>query len=218
MDSCLTTLVLADDHHLVRQGLMLLMKNEPDFRVVGEAGDGLGALQLVAKTHPDILLLDLAIPRVHGLEVTRQVRQNHSSTRVIILSMHKEESYVIEALRNGAAGYILKDSTGTDLIEGVRKVKAGRRYLSPSLEEIAIALLEHRPSSGEADAYESLSNRERIVLQLAAEGLSSHEIADRLFISRRTAETHRANLMRKLDLRSQTDLVRFAIRRGVMQA
>ncbi len=218
MEIGVTSIAIADDHHLVRQGLMLLLKGEPDFRLLGEAGDGLGAVQLVKDKCPDILLLDLMLPRIHGLEVIRQVRMGNPDTRIIILSMHKEESYVIEALRNGASGYILKDSTGTDLIEGIRKVKAGRRYLSPSLQEIAIGLLEQRPTTGTGDIYDSLSNRERLVLQLAAEGLSSPEIAERLFISRRTVETHRANLMRKLDLRSQTDLVRFAIRKGVMQA
>jgi DNA-binding NarL/FixJ family response regulator len=154
---------------------------------------------------------------VHGLEVIRQVKKNHPATRVIILSMHKEESYVIEALRNGAAGYVVKDSTGTDLIEAVRKVKLGRRYLSPSLAELAFALLEQKPVDTSRDIYESLSSRERLVMQLAAEGLSSAVIAKQLYISRRTVETHRANFMRKLELRSQTDLVRFAIRKGLLE-
>ncbi len=211
----MTTIALAEDHQLVRQGLVLLLKTQPDFRLVGEAGDGLEALRLVETQSPEILLLDLAIPRVHGLEVTRQVRRDHPHTQIIILSMHTEESYVVEALRDGAAGYVLKDSTGTDLIDAIRRVKLGRRYLSPSLAEIAIGLLQQKVMTGQ-DPYDTLSSRERLVLQLAAEGLSSSQIAERLFISRRTVETHRAHLMRKLELRSQTDLVRYAIRRGLI--
>lgn len=217
MDQETTSLVVAEDHHLVRQGLVLLLKTEPSFRLVGEASDGLEALRLVKATQPDILLLDLMLPRVHGLEVTRQVRTDHAQTQVIVLSVHNEESYVIAALRNGAAGYVLKDATGTDLMEAIRKVKMGRRYLSPTLEEMAIGLLEHKRVA-ERDVYDTLSSRERLVLQLAAQGLSSSQIATHLFISRRTAETHRANLMRKLELRSQTDLVRYAIRKGVIEA
>jgi DNA-binding NarL/FixJ family response regulator len=217
MEQGLTTIAIAEDHQLVRQGLVLLLKSEPNFRLVGEAGDGLEALRLVETTKPNVLLLDLMIPRIHGLEVTRQVRTEHPETEVVILSMHKDESYVVQALRNGAAGYVLKDSTGTDLVEAVRKVKQGHRYLSSSLAEMAISVLEQGRTPGE-DLYHTLSSRERLVLELAAEGLSSAVISQRLFISRRTVETHRANLMRKLELRSQTELVRYAIRRGLMQA
>ena len=197
---------------------MLLLSAQPDFQVVGEACDGMSALQLVQQHKPRILLLDLMIPHVHGLEVTRQVSQDHPDTAVIILSMHKEESYVIEALRNGAAGYVVKDATGSDLIEAIRKVCGGRRYLSPALQEVAISLLEQRQSDPSLDIYASLTRRERLVLHLAAEGHNSADIAARLFISPRTAETHRSNLMRKLGLHSQTDLVRFAIRKGILEA
>lgn len=214
----MTTIVVADDHHLVRQGFILLLREEADFRLVGEASDGMEALRLVETTQPDILLLDLMMPRLHGLEVTRQLKAKQSPTKVIVISIHQEESYVIEALRSGAWGYVLKDSTGTDLIEAVRKVKQGWRYLSPSVSEIAINLLQHQPVKLARDGAPGLSNRERLVLQLAAEGMTSAQIAERLFISRRTAETHRANLMRKLELRSQTDLVRYAIRQGVISA
>lgn len=214
----MTTIVVAEDHHLVRQGFILLLREEADFRLVGEASDGMEALRLVETTQPDILLLDLMMPRLHGLEVTRQLKAKQSPTKVIVISIHQEESYVIEALRSGAWGYVLKDSTGTDLIEAVRKVKQGWRYLSPSVSEIAINLLQHQPVKLARDGAPGLSNRERLVLQLAAEGMTSAQIAERLFISRRTAETHRANLMRKLELRSQTDLVRYAIRQGVISA
>ena len=212
----ITRIVIAEDHQIVRQGLALLLSKESDFQLVGETGNGLEAIELVEHLKPDVLLLDLTLPRVHGLEVTRQLKQRHTPTHILILSMHQEESYVIEALRHGASGYVLKDSAGTDLIEAVRKVRMGRRYLSPSLAEIAISLLEQRPTDPARDCCELLSSRERLVLELAAEGLSSADIAVRLFISRRTVETHRSNLMRKLELHSQTDLVRFAIRKGLI--
>jgi DNA-binding NarL/FixJ family response regulator len=209
---------LAEDHHLVRQGFKLVLTAEQDFKLVGEAADGLEAVDLVEKKKPNVLLLDLMIPRLHGLEVTRQVHRESPGTRIIILSMHADEPYVMEALRNGAAGYVLKDCTAADLVQAVRTVMAGRRYLSPALAERALTGYVEHPGASELDVYETLTNRERLVLQLAAEGKTSGEIATSLFISPRTAETHRANLMRKLGLRSQTDLVRFAIRRGIIAA
>ena len=157
------------------------------------------------------------MPRLHGLEVTRQVRRDSPQTRVVILSMHANEAYVLEALRNGATGYLLKDSTAEDLVRAVRDVAAGRRFLSAPISELAVQAYIQRKSQDTAqDMYEALTDREREVLQLAAEGLSYAEIAAKLFISPRTAETHRTNLMRKLNLKTQTDLVRFAIRRGIL--
>jgi len=212
------TVALAEDHHLVRQGFKLVLAAESDMKLVGEAADGLAAVELVEKQGPNVLLLDLMIPRLHGLEVIRRVHKEHPATRIIVLSMHADEPYVMEALRNGASGYVLKDCTGGDLVQAVRAVAAGRRYLSPMLAERAITGYVERPGESDLDVYETLTNRERLVLQLAAEGKTSAEIAGALFISPRTAETHRANLMRKLSLRSQTDLVRFAIRRGIISA
>ena len=212
------TVALAEDHHLVRHGFKLVLAAESDMKLVGEAADGLAAVELVEKQKPNVLLLDLMIPRLHGLEVIRRVHKEHPETRVIVLSMHADEPYVMEALRNGASGYVLKDCTGGDLVQAVRAVAAGRRYLSPMLAERAITGYVERPGESDLDVYETLTNRERLVLQLAAEGKTSAEIATALFISPRTAETHRANLMRKLSLRSQTDLVRFAIRRGIISA
>jgi len=212
------TIALAEDHHLVREGFKLVLSAESDFKLIGEAGDGLAAVQLVEQRKPNVLLLDLMIPRLHGLEVTRQVRQESPGTRVIILSMHADEPYVMEALRNGASGYVLKDCTAADLVQAVRTVVAGRRYLSPVLAERALTGYVEHPGESALDLYETLTNRERLVLQLAAEGKTSGEIGTALFISPRTAETHRAHLMRKLSLRSQTDLVRFAIRRGIIAA
>ena len=212
------TLALAEDHHLVRQGFRLLLEAESDFKLVGEAADGLEAVRLVEAKKPNVLVLDLMIPRLHGLEVIRQLRKSCPATRIVILSMHADEPYVMEALRNGASGYVLKDATSSDLVQAVRTVAAGRRYLSPVLAERALTGYVERPGESDLDVYDTLTNREREILQLAAEGKTSNEIGVALFISPRTAETHRANLMRKLSLRSQTDLVRFAIRKKIIPA
>lgn len=211
-----TTMVIAEDHNIVRHGLRLTLEAEKGIRILGEASDGMLAMELVETLHPDILLTDLMLPRLHGLELTRRVKKEQPETRVIILSMHADQPYVVEALRNGASAFVLKDSTATDLVQAVRETMRGRRYLSPPLAERAIAALEHLEPNPQLDIYETLTQRERLVLQLAAEGGSSAEIGKRLFISQRTAETHRSNLMRKLGLRSQTDLVRFAIRKGIV--
>ena len=212
----MTTIVLADDHHIVRQGLRALLEAEPDFHLVGETGDGLETVQLVESLHPDVLVLDLMMPGLNGLEVTRQVGKRSPQTRVVILSMHANEAYVLEALRNGAAGYVLKDASVAELAHAVREVTAGRRYLSPPLSERAIEAYVGKATETPLDRYETLTTREREVLHLAAEGCSNAEVADRLSISVRTAETHRANMMRKLDLSSQTDLIRYALRRGII--
>jgi DNA-binding NarL/FixJ family response regulator len=212
----MTTIVLADDHHVVRQGLRTLLESESDFRIVGEAGDGLEAVQLVERLQPNVLVLDLMMPCLNGLEVTRQVSQRSPQTRVVILSMHSSEAYVLEALRHGAAGYVLKASSAADLIKAVREVAAGRHFLSPPLSEHAIAAYVQKAKDATLDKYETLTTREREVLHLAAEGYSNREIAERLSISPYTAMTHRANLMRKLDLHSQTDLVRYALQRGMI--
>ena len=212
----MTTIVLADDHPIVRQGLRALLETEPDFRVVGEAGDGLEATRLVERLQPNMLVLDLMLPGLSGLEVTRLVRQHSPQTHVVILSMHADESYVLEALKNGAIGYVLKDSSAADLVHAVREGAAGRRYLSPPLSERAIERYIQKGEAATQDIYETLTTREREVLHLAAEGHTIAAIAARLFISPRTVETHHANLMRKLGLRTQTDLIRYALRRGIL--
>ena len=210
------SIVIAEDHHIVRHGLKLTLQAEAGVQILGEAGDGLQALELVQTLQPNILLTDLMLPRLHGLELTRRVKKEFPQIRVIILSMHADQPYLVEALRNGASAFVLKDSTATDLVRAVREVAKGFRYLSPTLAERAISALEQFEPNPELDIYETLTHRERLVLQLAAEGHSSAEIGKRLFISQRTAETHRSNLMRKLGLHSQTDLVRFAIRKGII--
>ncbi len=213
----MTTAIIADDHEIVRRGLRSLLEQQGDCRIVAEAADGLSAAQAVEKLKPTLLFLDLNLPRLHGLEVLKQVRNTSPHTRVVVLSMHNDEPYVIEALRAGAAAYLLKGSESTEIGQALKEVLAGRRYLSAPLSEWAINALATRVADA-SDPLGTLSPREREVLQLAAEGFGNAEIAEKLFISPRTAETHRTNLMRKLGLQSQTDLVRFAIRKGLISA
>ena len=212
----MTDILLAEDHHIVRQGLRALLESDPHFRLVGEAGDGIEAVRLTERLKPDVLITDVMMPGLNGLEVTRQVTKSVPKTRVIILSMYANDAYVLEALKNGASGYVLKDSQASDLIQAVREVAAGRRYLSPPLSERALDLYAKKIEDVPEDPYEMLTTREREVLQMVAEGRTSTEIADRLFISPRTAEGHRANVMRKLGLQNQADLIRFALKRGIL--
>ncbi len=208
------TAIIADDHDIVRRGLRGILESEGSYRVVAEAADGLAAAQLVEKFKPHVLILDLNMPRLHGIEVLRQSRTSSPHTKVIVLSMHSDEPYVIEALRAGAMAYILKGSESAEISHALKEVLAGRRFLSATLSEWAINALVTKPATD--DPLQSLTQRERTVIQLAAEGHSNAEIAEKLFISPRTAETHRTNLLRKLGLQTQTDLVRFAIRKGLI--
>jgi len=215
MVATVTRIFLADDHPVVRRGLRALLESEPYFKVVGESSDGLETVRLVRKLKPDVLILDLKMPGLSGLEVTRRVKQVSPLTRVIILSIYGDKSHVIDALKSGAWGYVLKEANVDELITAIKQVVAGRRYLCQSLSELVIDYI----SSGEdraEDPYELLTPREREVLYLVAQGMTNAEIASKLYISRRTVETHRANLMRKLGLKNQADLIRFAIRRGIL--
>lgn len=212
----MTTIVLADDHHVVRDGLRALLAAEADFEIIGEAADGLETVQLVESLRPDILLVDVMMGGINGLEVTRQVAKRAQGTAVIILSMYSNEGYVVEALRGGAKAYVLKESTSEELLRAMHEVAAGRHYLSSSLSERVIEGYIKKPEGTTFDAYETLTPREREVLHMAAHGHTSAEIAARLFISRRTVEIHRANVMRKLDLHNQTQLLRYALQRGIL--
>ncbi len=212
----MNTVVLADDHEVVRRGVRSILEADGGFKVVAEVADGLAAVQAVERFKPTLLFLDLSLPRLHGLEALRQVRSSNPHTKVLVLSMHNDEPYVIEALRAGAMAYILKGSESSEIARAIGEVLSGRRYLSAPLSERAITALTTR-TADESDPLNALTPREREVLLLAAEGLNTSEMAEKLFISPRTAETHRTNLMQKLGLQSQTDLVRFAIRRGLIQ-
>jgi DNA-binding NarL/FixJ family response regulator len=212
-----TTIVLADDHRIVRQGLRVLLSAEADFQVIGEADDGREALELVKRLNPDVLVLDLMMPGLNGLEVARQLNKGASHVGVVVLSMHDDEGFVLEALANGVSAYVLKDSNSSDLVQAVREVAAGRRYLSPPLSDRAIETYQQMAKIGAMDRHETLTTREREVLQLSAEGHTNSEIASRLGISTRTAETHRSHLMHKLGLHTQSDLIRYALKRGVIK-
>lgn len=193
-----------------------MLEAESDFSVVGEAGDGLEALRLADQLNPNVLVLDLMMPGLNGLEVARQMNKHAPHTRIVVLSMYSNEAYVLEALGNGASAYVLKDSSSADLVHAVREVAAGRRYLSPPLSDRAIEAYQEKAKAATLDKYETLTTREREVLQLAVEGHTSTEIAARLGISSRTAEAHRSNLMHKLGLHTQADLIRYALRRGII--
>jgi len=211
-----TTIVLADDHALIREGLRTVLAGEPDWSVVAEAADGLQAVDLVNRLQPDVLIVDLMLPNLSGLEVIRQVSRRALHTRLVALSMHANESYVLAALRNGAQAYVLKDTSSTDIIQAVREVRAGRRYLSPPLSQYALEAYIQKVKGAPLDPYETLTTREREVLHLVAQGQTTPAIAARLSLSPRTVETHRTNLMRKLGLRTQTDLIRYALQRGII--
>ena len=208
------SIVIAEDENITRYGIKLILESASDFKLLGEAEDGQKAVTLVRELQPDILLLDLKLPKLMGFDVARQVKQFVPRTRILVLSSHDTDIYVKEAMQSGADGYVLKGSLPEVLFKALREVSEGRKFLCPPLSKQPIG-----GKSGNAntlDLFDALTSRERLVLQLAAEGLSSAEIGSKLHISPRTVETHRANLMRKLELHSQTELVLFAIRRGIV--
>lgn len=205
--------ILADDHTMVREGLRAILESQGSISVIGEARDGIETVNLVEKLKPDVTVLDLMMPKLNGMEVTRQISK---LTHVLIVSMHANEAYVLECLRNGAFGYVLKDSSAQELVEAVIKVSKGLRYLSSPLSERAISYYTERTQSVSLEPYETLTTREREVFQLVAEGLNNNEISAALNISPRTVEIHKSNVMHKLNLASQTDLIRYAIRLGIL--
>ena len=209
------TLLLVDDHPLIRQGLRHLLEGEPEFKVIGEAGDGLEALLLVERLKPNILVVDIMMPGLNGLEVLRQMKHISPDTRAIVLSMQSADAYVLEALKNGAAGYVLKETGPSELVNAVREVTHGNQYLSIKISE-RLQVSGRKIIDMPSDAYETLTTREREILQMTVEGQTSQEVGDKLTISPRTVEVHRSNLMNKLGLHNQTELIRFAIKRGIL--
>jgi DNA-binding NarL/FixJ family response regulator len=199
----------------MRQGLRALLEVEPDFRIIGETGDGLEVISLVEHLQPDILVLDLMLPGIGGLDITRLVNKQFPTTKVVILSMYSSVAYVAESLAAGAIAYIPKKSTAEELVHAIREVIAGRQYISTFLSEDAIEI--YQGQTGDTlDRYETLTRREREVLHLVGEGKTSAEIAERLFISPRTVDMHRRHLVRKLGLSGQAALVRYALQRGIV--
>ena len=212
-----TSVLIADDHVVVRRGLRALFESEADITVVGEACDGLETIALVAQLAPDVLVLDLMLPDVSGMTVLKQLGERQAPTRVVVLSMHAGDAYVAQALQHGAQCYVVKDASASELVQAVHHAARGERFLSSPLSAARIEAYAADRIGAPADAYDALTAREREVLLLAAQGLTNPEIGTRLGISRRTAETHRANLLRKLGLKGQQDIIRYALKRGLLE-
>lgn len=209
-------LLLADDHTLVRQGLRRMLEEHPDWQVIAETGNGHDAVRLAEEHRPDVAILDVAMPLLNGVEATRQIARRAAGVRILALSMHADEAYVTQILNAGALGYLLKDSADVDLITAVTAVARGRAFFSPAVAKLMVDDYA-KPRGGRTDRYDSLSEREREVFQLVAEGKSNKEIAALLFISVSTVETHRARVMDKLDLHSAAEIVLYAVRRGIVR-
>lgn len=211
------SIVLLDGLRIVRKALRALVETDPGLAVIGEAGNGLEGADLTERLQPDVLVLDLSLPGLNGLDVIREVAQRAPRVGILVLAARNDEGIVLQALKSGATGYVARDCTPEILFEAIRAVAAGSRYLFPTISNEAIDDYISQTGSLPPDPYDTLSFREREVLQLAAEGHTNAEIAERLSISPRTVEAHRLRAMHKLDLRSRTELIRFAIRRGILQ-
>jgi two-component system response regulator NreC len=213
----MVTVALVDDHAIVRQGLRALLETDPTIKVVGEAANGLAAIKLVKRRKPQVVVCDLMLPDLNGLEITRKILRLKLKTRVVMLSMYGNEAYVLDALKSGAAGYVVKESSGAELFQAIRTVMAGLRYVSPTLSRghaVSAYLRKIQPIA--ADPYESLTTREREVLQLVVQWGTRRDIGTKLKISPRTVESHQANLMRKLGLDTHHNLIQYVLKRGIM--
>jgi DNA-binding NarL/FixJ family response regulator len=207
--------LLVEDHIVVRQGIKALLSDEPDLEIVGEADNGREALNLVSELQPDIVLMDISMPGLNGIEATRQLRQIYPDIKIVILSMHANEEYVFQVLQAGAAGYVLKQSDSSEVLTAIRAALSGGSFLSPPISRAVIEDYVHRAEvRGQGEDLDILTSREREVLQLLAEGLPNREIAEQLSISVKTVETHRSNMMNKLNVNNKTELIKYAFRKG----
>jgi DNA-binding NarL/FixJ family response regulator len=208
--------LVADDHTIVRQGLVGILKASPDMEVVAEASDGSEAVQMSLKTKPDVVVLDVSMPRLSGIEAARRIHEALPAARILVLTMHDDEEYILKMVRAGASGYLLKDGAASELLAGIRNLKAGKTHFGPhaarALEE---AFARDRPSEP-ADPYERLTDREREVFQLVVEGKTNAEIGEMLFISAKTVDNHRTRLMEKLGLHSAAEVIRYAARHKLL--
>jgi DNA-binding NarL/FixJ family response regulator len=210
-------ILLADDHGIVRQGTKLLLEKESDLEVVGEAEDGRTAVEMVEKLQPDIVVMDIAMPQLNGLDASAQITRRHPDIGVIILSMHDEEDYLVRALSAGVRGYLLKDTAQIDLVRAVRSVAQKKAFFSPAIAQMMVEdFTRQMQKKGVADSYELLTEREREILQLLAEGKSNKEAATVLNVSPYTIETHRNNLMQKLNLHNTAEIVLYAVRKKII--
>ncbi len=209
--------LLADDHNLIRAGLRLVVSQQSDFLVAGEAENGRQAVSLAEQLKPDVVVMDIKMPDLNGIEACRQIRDTLPDTQVVMLSMHSDEAYVLRALKAGARAYLLKDSAEADLARAIRAAVDGKSFFSPAVGKVLLEdYIRKLQRTGAEDSYELLSPREREILQLVAEGKSSKEIANLLNLSVYTVETHRAKLMQKLNLRSMPELILYAVRKGII--
>ena len=210
-------IVIAEDYTILREGLRSLLSSSPEFEIVGEAEDGRKAIEWVQKSKPDLILMDLSMPRMNGMEAIREIKRGSKETKILVLTMHRTEEYIVAALKAGADGYVLKDATHSELLVAIRNVLAGKRYISPAISEQVIeGYLEGKKNSKPLTTWETLTQREREILKLIAEGHRNKKIADYLCISVKTVEKHRANLMNKLDLHSISALTALAIEKGLV--
>jgi len=211
--------LLVDDHAIVREGVKMILAKEPDFEVVGEAQDGRQALELVERMKPNVVVMDISMPEMGGIEATQQVKERYAGVNVIALTMHEDESYVFKLLRAGASGYVLKRAAAQDLVQAVRAAAKGEAFLYPSVARKVVEDYLKRVEAGEERArYDGLTEREKEILTHIAEGLSNQQIAQKLYISIKTVQTHRAHILEKLGLHDRTELVRYAIRKGLIEA
>jgi DNA-binding NarL/FixJ family response regulator len=209
--------LLADDHKLIRAGLRLVVDQQPDLSVVGEADDGRQAVELAKLLKPDVVVMDIGMPNLNGIEAARQIRGIDPDAAVVMLSMHSDEGYVLRALGAGARAYLLKDSATTDLVQAIRAVVEGKSFFSPAVSKVLLQdYMRKLQRSGAEDSYDLLSPREREVLQLVAEGKSNKEVASLLNLSVYTVETHRAKIMQKLNLKGVPELILYAVRKGII--
>jgi DNA-binding NarL/FixJ family response regulator len=207
--------VIAEDHTILREGLRSLLSSNPNFEIVGEAEDGREAIRCVEKLKPNLILTDLSMPRMNGMEAIKEIKRESPETKVLVLTVHKAEEYILAAFRAGADGYLLKDSTHVELVMAVNKVLSGKHYISPEIsEKVVEGYLEGKKALKSKTSWETLTQREREILKLIAEGYKNKEIADELCISAKTVEKHRANLMEKLNLHNAQALTAFAIEKG----
>jgi two-component system, NarL family, response regulator NreC len=210
-------ILLADDHTVMRSGLRLLLERQSNLQVVGEVADGRQAVALSESVNPDVVIMDIAMPNLNGIEATRQIVGNNPRTAVAILSMHSDESYVIRALKAGARAYLLKDSAEVDLLAAVRALTEGKSFFSPAISRILVEdYMRQLQRQGAEDSYELLTNREREILQLLAEGKTNKEVAGMLNLSLYTVETHRTHILQKLNLHSVPELILYAVRKGII--